>query len=327
MEKSELKEMIEETIEKNIDSGYTEIKRILKEENQIDIKKEKDFIKQVFDEYVKIDLKYSKKNNETISKITPKFKELKERLKLKTSDTNIILLTKNNAEEIEKAIKEDENYKYSFFEHLFFQYAEKADKSEDIKNSIKQIPEDKLIYMLKAIDLDNSTNVWRYKSRRDGLKKMAKYIMNSENNFFGRLNEGEDESKKSLQEELEKCGIGLRSISSKICKYFEEYIYHIDDIKNKKLYDNKFYISDRYVRHVLPFYLKEYNIPFPKKKRKKEEVEFENSNDFDSLAYCDLHKKLDELREEANKGKKDNEQISRHELDHILWYCYKSFKL
>ena len=41
--------------------------------------------------------------------------------------------------------------------------------------------------------------------------------------------------------------------------------------------------------------------------------------------YETLHKWLDKLHKARNK--KYGDEIKKSELDHIMWYCYKSFKL
>jgi len=48
-------------------------------------------------------------------------------------------------------------------------------------------------------------------------------------------------------------------------------------------------------------------------------------NVVNSMSYETLHKWLEKLHEARNK--KHQCKITKSELDHILWYCYKSFDL
>ena len=55
------------------------------------------------------------------------------------------------------------------------------------------------------------------------------------------------------------------------------------------------------------------------------EKEYKTSSEFDRLSYEDLHKILDELNNKASRIH-NQEKLKKTELDHIIWYCYKSFK-
>lgn len=46
-------------------------------------------------------------------------------------------------------------------------------------------------------------------------------------------------------------------------------------------------------------------------------------NSLNDLSYELLFEKLETLREAAEK---EGHELTRNELDHIIWYCYKSFK-
>lgn len=215
--------------------------------------------------------------------------------KLKVSDGKnlIVLMTKENVETIENLIENDDDC-FPFSKIVFESFG--LDK-------IKHNTEKSLFAVVREIDRDNSTNVWRYKKNRDNLYKVILYIMNDDNDFWGRLEEGDVE----LPDEIaNQCGPGLKSFSSKICKYLCEFAFQKDN----------YYINDSYVRAMILFYLDYYGVEHPELKSKE---------NVDALTYADIHawlEKLHNARDMKHEGK-----ITKNELDHILWYCYKSFSL
>ena len=204
-----------------------------------------------------------------------------------TPDGEIVLLTRQNADIVEKLIASDDNY-FPFSRELFNYY-----KLPKIKN-----PNDKALFaVLREIDRDNSTNVWRYGQNRDSLYAVCNYIHDPKNKFFGKLKAGY----RSLPDDIAKCGKGLKSFSSKVCKYLCEFAYGKDN----------YYINDSVVRRVLLFYLDYYKVDHSKI----------NSILKVDDPYVDLFDLLEKLRNKANT--KHGGKITRSELDHILWYCYK----
>ena len=75
-------------------------------------------------------------------------------------------------------------------------------------------------------------------------------------------------------------------------------------------------VIKRLARHILLFYLDYYEI---------KHQELKSCNDIDHLDYIGLHRWLSALHTSRNQKYKDT--ITKSELDHILWYCYKSFEL
>ena len=132
---------------------------------------------------------------------------------------------------------------------------------------------------------------------------MISFISNPKNHFFDRLKSGDTELPDCIVQE---CGNGLKSLSSKICKYLCEFAFHKDN----------YYINDSFVRHILLFYLDYYEI---------KHQELKSCNDIDHLDYIGLHRWLSALH--TKKKQKYKDTITKSELDHILWYCYKSFEL
>jgi hypothetical protein len=235
-------------------------------------------------------LKYSSRKQ--IIESSPVFDELVQCNKLDVSD-KIVLLTKENAEKIENLIKSDDDY-FPFSQQLFNYYG---------LTRIKTNQDKALFAVAREIDRDNSTNVWRYNKNRNSFYNMINYISNPTNDFFNDLEKGTI----SLPDKIvEKCGSGLKSLSSKICKYLCEFSYQKDN----------YYINDSYIRAMLLFYLDFYEV-------KHDEVK--SINDVNLMSYETLYKWLEKLHEARNK--KHQCKITKSELDHILWYCYKSFDL
>ena len=143
---------------------------------------------------------------------------------------------------------------------------------------------------------------------------MVAYISNPNNNFFNNLKSG----CVGLPDEIcNKCGNGLKSLSSKVCKY----LFGFFQYTNTNGGDNKYYINDSYIRHALLFYLDYYGVNKVAGSKK-----LKNTGNVDSLSYKELHHLLSELHK-ARDIKHNDGILTKTELDHIIWYCYKSFTL
>lgn len=238
-------------------------------------------------------IKYS-----TREKIIPKSKDfdsfiVSNKLELSYGEYSIVLLTKENADIIENLIENDDSYLP--FSKMIFDYL----GVNKVKNNI-----DKALFMVaREIDRDNNTNVWRYKKNRKSFYNMISYIMNPDNKFWARLESGDI----TLPDEIvDKCGNNLKSLSSKICKYLCEFVYEKDN----------YYINDSYVRAMLLFYLDCYGIEHSKLK---------SIDTVNHLTYIELYGLLEKLH--IARENRHNDKITKSELDHIMWYCYKSFNL
>lgn len=238
-------------------------------------------------------LRYNAKTNRvTINSITP---ELEKLVKSNNLDFdykyNIVKLTPNNAKKIEKLVEEDDSY-FLFTKHLCDHFGlEKIKKNENRC----------LIGIIREIDRDNSTNVWRYKESRALIYKIRDYILDPKNNFFEELERGNPELPDKI---FEYCGKrGVKSLSSKVCMNMCKYIFNKDN----------YYINDSFIRYALPYYLDYYKVD----RTLKDGKVIKTCNDVDKLSYKDLFYLLDKL---------NNKRLARYELDHIIWYCYKSFK-
>ena len=242
--------------------------------------------------YKKISLKYNKSKGYTkINFISPILKKLIDDKELEfDNSSNIVLLTKNNADIIEKTIKDDNDY-YPFFSQIF-----KSFSINDIKNNNNKA----LFACIREIDRDNSTNVWRYKSNRDAFCKVIDYMAKNTENFWDKLEKGQ----KNLPDTLVEQG-GTKSLSSKICKYLSEELYKKDN----------YYINDSVIRAVLLFYLDYYKVSHDS---------IQSINGVGKISYTHLFDLLEQLNYKVKE--KHGVELTKNELDHILWYCYKSFK-
>lgn len=206
---------------------------------------------------------------------------------------NLVLLTKQNADKIEDLVRNDDDY-FPFAQKLFDYYG---------FSRVKVNKDKSLFAVVREIDRDNSTNVWRYRTNRDSFNKMISYITESKNDFFDRLEKGETTLPDLI---VDQCGTGLKSLSSKVCKYLCEFAFQKDN----------YYINDKTIRHILLFYLDFYHI---------DHSEINSVYAVDKMDYQTLCGWLSKLHIARNETYKD--KITKSELDHILWYCYKSFDL
>lgn len=212
----------------------------------------------------------------------------------------LVAINKHNAEIIENGIKEDESYNDNFLKKIYeyYRYLNNGVVPKTGKEAYKVIFD-----LIRMIDLENSTNQWRYKKNRDNLKRMVDYIIKEDGDFWERLKKGDSKLVNDLRlYAVEgKADInGPKSLASKVCKYFNELFFEGH---------NDYYINDSVVRHALPYYLEYYGI----NKKQNSKTYFEN------LEYEDLHEYMDELLRKVSL----NGDIKRSELDHILWYCYR----
>ena len=247
--------------------------------------------KDIFDNVSKVKLNYSVSKGVTnIKERTKQLDDLVKKLQLDCSQ-NIVQLTYENAKNINNEISNDDNY--IPFALIIFKYFG--------RRKIKKNKNKCLLALIREIDRDNSTNVWRYNNNRDSLKKMVSYISDKNTKFFKCLKKGDPD----LPDLLCKGNSGIKSLSSKVCKALGDYFY------GEKA--DKYYKNDRFIRKALPFYLDFYGVKH----------EIKSGRNVDGFTYKELHEYLDKLRDAAayRHGKK----ISRNDLDHIIWYSYKSY--
>ena len=221
----------------------------------------------------------------------------------------LVLLNSNNSGIIEAKIENDPNY------ITFTKYLVKLFRSEN-GGSFPFNDEKKVLAVVRMIDVENSTNVWRF--NREGLKRMVSYIVDNHTTFLGSLLNTEDEKRCELVESLiaavntggpDTKKTEPRSLASKVCKYLAQYLYSKRDENDKD--DDNYYINDSFVRKTLPYYCAYYGVTIGDRK------------DY-STNYKHLFKVLDDIRENAANIHDNGQKLTRGQMDHIMWYCYKN---
>lgn len=252
----------------------------------------------------KLKIRYNTKNKIIGLSTNEKKRELDLLIEANSLDTafdknnnTIVLLTADNAKKIEDAIKKDNNY--FPFANIIYKYYENLVGCEGIKEN----KDNSLFAIIREIDRDNSTNVWRYKKNRKSFNEMIEYITDSKNDFWIRLEQGDEKLPDDI---CKKCGSGLKSLSSKVCKYLCEYANFGDN----------YYINDSFIRAMLLFYLDAYDVNHEK---------LNTIHSVSTKSYEELYYWLDQLHQARDK--KHDDEIKKSELDHIMWYCYKSFEI
>lgn len=211
-------------------------------------------------------------------------------LKLTIANSFVVELTKSNSAIIEADLKANPSYNLLFTKKMFEYYR--------LSNGgvFPEYNKDAILDLIVMIDYENSTNIWRYKDKRDYINKMVDYIINPSNNFWQRLDKGDVSLVDDLNPEVDKIK-GPRSLSSKVCKYLSEMKYS----------KHNYYINDTVVRHVLPYYLNYFGLPMTNKTRTY----------FDNISYSDLFGYLDAINNHLGNV------LNRDEIDRIMWYCYR----
>ena len=305
MSKEDFISCVETVLMENVGDSLTQIKKIIKEE--INIKWKESFegeityeekVRELFEDYNAAELKYNKNKKRTlITKVSPVLQKLIADYKL---DIHIILLTRENANKIERIISSDPNY-FGFSKIIYQKYYNDFKNNNDIWAKRN----DSLFALFRILDVDNSTNVWRYKYKRDNFNRMLDYMVDPKNEFFANLKKGDV----NLPDILSSAAVGgtaVKSFSSKVCHY----------ICIEAFGKDHYYKNDKFIRAALPFYLDEYVVNH----------NIKTKGNVDNWSYKKLHETLESLLEAANKKHNNKPEITKGELDHIIWYCYKSFK-
>ena len=261
-------------------------------------KTEKKWISEKYDGFYFARLNH--KNEPIITTNTPILGKLRRELQLDFDETTFIVnLTTDNVDKIINYIKTDNSY-IPFARYIFERFKLSFGNIVDIQRN----RDNSLLAILIEIDRDNSTQVWRYRYKRDAMLKFIEFILNEDNEFFERLKNGDSIL---VDDIINYCGTTLVSFASKACTQLFEYMF----MENG--HGNKFYKNDKFVRAVLPYYLDYYGV----------EHRFHNKNVSNTIKYSELHDYLDKLRYAAEQ--RHGAIITREGLDQILWYCYKSF--
>lgn len=223
------------------------------------------------------------------------FSNVIKNLNLTIKDDFVVEITNQNSAIIEQHINDNASYNANFTGKI---YEYHKNKNGGVFPTSGLNAEEALTDVVRMIDLENSTNIWRYKSKRPYIKNMVNFMINPESNFWDDLKNGRvDLIDRLLEQSGAKDNSGPKSLASKICKYLCEIMYGLDN----------YYINDGVVRRVLPYYLNYYGIEMPTRNKTK----------FDSMSYQDLFNCLEKVKEASKSN------LKRTEIDHIMWYCYR----
>ena len=144
--------------------------------------------------------------------------------------------------------------------------------------------------VVKPIAIENST-----RTSNENMERFARYMVNPEKRFFQRVQEGDiDLVDEMLEYVKDDGGRNDKSLASKICKYLNEWICN----------GTAYAINDSFVRKVLPYYLKKWGV-------------HDTHKSFDNVKYKTFIGLINKLEEKVGC-------INKHQIDHILWYCYRS---
>ena len=171
-------------------------------------KAEKKWISEKYDGFYFARLNH--KNEPIITTNTPILNKLRFELQLDFDETTFIVhLTTNNVDKIINYIKTDNSY-IPFARYIFERFKLSFGNIVDIQRN----RDNSLLAILIEIDRDNSTQVWRYKYKRDAMLKFIEFILNEDNEFFVLLLNGDSILVDDL---INYCGTTLVSFASKSC--------------------------------------------------------------------------------------------------------------
>ena len=216
------------------------------------------------------------------------------------ANTHLVELTKNNSAIIEQMIKDDYGC-IPFAEMIYKQiYSENKRSFPDNERA--------WVSLVRIIDSDNNTQVWRY--HRDVFYEIIKFICDKKNDFIKNLSN----KNIGIVDNLVGClSARIQSLPSKICKYVSEYMGFGDN----------YFVDDYYIRSMLPFYLNYYKVNYTNICTKKQLAS--RTWREKSMRYEDLFNLMNSLLDCINANKTKQQKLTKNELDHIIWYCYKGY--
>lgn len=230
--------------------------------------------------------------------------DIDEILKFETIEKDFPKLIEKNVKLIDFIIKNDSNYRsdndasnVSSTLNLVKQY-----KNEQSKENLEKI--------IKAIDKQNSTHLsvsGNKKGDNQGIKNTVDYIFDKIG--VDELNKQIKEGNSSLVDKIAMNSINNRyviSFASKFCTYMSRYMFN----------DDKFSIYDGIIASILPYYYYKYGDD-------KEKIII-NNKIMQKKGYQWYSSIIDTVIKGATNIEKY--EISRKDLDHLLWYYYKGDK-
>ena len=214
---------------------------------------------------------------------------------------NLVKLSLDNSIIVKNVINEDDRYRFLFSKIVFDSCCKFNDETKEMEFKRDK---DSYIAVLKMIDIDNSTLVYRF--HKNDFYNIINFIMNDEDKFYARL---KDDDITLVDDLTNVCSKNLISFCSKVCKFLNQRIFNHDG----------YYIYDYYVSTIAYHYLDYYKI-FKPEKYASLDIKKSFLNDKNYQHFHFILSKIHEFRDNEFK-----DQISKHDLDQIMWYCYRSF--
>lgn len=173
-------------------------------------------------------------------------------------------------------------------------YPQKAKKiCEELIKRNNDFSSETFNIIIHRIAIENST-----RSSKNTIDLLTDFALNSENQFLQRVKKGDLTLVDDITDYLFKNNNRRdKSLASKVCRYLNEWLFDKDD----------FTINDSVVRKVLPYYLAYYKI----------EKHYWANKNLDKLTYVEFFAIFEKIKEKLP-------ELTRHELDHLLWYSYKN---
>ena len=212
---------------------------------------------------------------------------------LETDENLMILINQENSDVVERLIAGDENYA-GFNETRRLIQAHKDDYED--------LDEEQCFKIVNQIARENSTRTSKVNCRL-----FAKYMI--EHDFFEKVKEGKIEIVEEMLKGIKEYDSKARrdkSLASKVCKYFNTFLFERND----------FSINDSFVRSLLPYYLKQYEVDESLWKTNKGKIK-----NLERVKYDTFISLISEL-EAKIKIKSPN--LNKNLIDHVMWYGYKS---
>lgn len=199
---------------------------------------------------------------------------------------NLPKLNKHNSDLIESKINNDPGYSPNFMKIVFSFYA---------KNGTFVKSDESILAMMKIIDIVNGTQL--FIKRRGHFDLLFERIMNLPN-----LLEDIKDGKVECVEKINSLrGIDELSFVSKFCKFMNRFMNNEND--------DAYFIYDYYVKEAVNFYLDLYSIDFKFYRTKRDYNSY-----FAALS-----------RIQSASKNEFGEELTKDQIDHIIWYYFKSF--
>ncbi len=205
----------------------------------------------------------------------------------KNRSKNIVNLNRKNVFEVEAVISKDPRFQLDL-ESRFYDY-----HSNNNGGNFPFGSKDAVLDVVLMIDLVNSTQKYQ-KGYINVLNAIADYISSQAATFVQDLQQKDLNLVDHLVAYVE--GITTRhevSLCSKVCRFFSNKLFPLNDL---------FYAWDSKVRDALPYYSDYFGVQLANRPWK---------------TYIDFHKDIELFRNDICPN------LSRIELDHLLWFCHR----